>query len=69
MPYMPYTHTATDGRTYYLHGKIVAGPAARRQPVFWFARRLEPETVLDALRPGYRIAESPVTRRPYLRKS
>jgi hypothetical protein len=66
---MPYTHTAPDGRTSYLHGKIVAGPDARRQAVYWFARQLEPETVLDALPPGYRIAESPVTRRPYLRKS
>jgi hypothetical protein len=66
---MPYTHTASDGRTYYLHGKIVAGPAARRQPLYWFARHPAPETALEALPSGYRIAESPVTRRPYLRKA
>jgi hypothetical protein len=63
-----YTHTAADGRTYTLHGKTVVLPGGRRQPVSWFARRATPGAVLDALPAGYRVAESPRTRRPSLRK-
>ena len=63
-----YTHTAADGRTHYLHGKTVTLPDGRRQPLYWFARRATAEATLAALPAGYRVAESPVTRRPYLRK-
>jgi hypothetical protein len=65
---MAYTHTAADGRTYYLHGKTVIRPDGLRQPVYWFARRPAPAAVLAAVPPGYRVIESPVTRRPYLRR-
>ena len=64
-----YVHTAADGRTHYLHGKLVAGPGGRARPVYWFARRPTPGMTLAALPRGYRVAESPVTRRPYLRKA
>jgi hypothetical protein len=64
-----YTHTAADARTYYLHGKTVVLPGGRRQPVYWFARRATPGAVLAAVPAGYRVAESPRTRRPYLRKA
>jgi hypothetical protein len=64
-----YTHTAADARTYYLHGKIVVLPGGRRQPVYWFARRPAPGEMLAAVPAGYRVTESPVTRRPYLRKA
>ena len=69
-----YTHTAADGRTHYLHGKTVTRPDGRRQPRYWFAPRATAATAataatLAALPPGYRIAESPVTRRPYLRRA
>jgi hypothetical protein len=67
-PLDPYTHTAGDGRVHYLHSKTVVLPGGRRQPVFWFARRATPGATLAALPVGYRVAESPVTRRPYLRK-
>jgi hypothetical protein len=63
-----YSHTASDGRIHYLHGKVVVLPGGRRQSVFWFAGRTTPGATLAALPAGYRIAESAVTRRPYLRK-
>jgi hypothetical protein len=62
-----YTHRTADGRTYYLHGEPGARPGGHRQPRYWFARRPWPGATLDALPPGYRVAESPLTRRPYLR--
>jgi hypothetical protein len=63
------THTAADGRTYYLHGKTVTYPNGRRQSLYWFARPTTAEATLAALPAGYQIAESPVTRRPYLRRT
>ena len=63
------THTAADGRTYSLHGTTITYPGGRRQPVYRFARRAAVETTLAALPAGYRVAESPVTRRPYLRRA
>ena len=65
---MAYTHTAADGRTYYLHAKTVVHPGGRRWTVYTFARRPRPGLTLEALPPGWRVTESPVTRRPYLRK-
>ena len=64
-----YIHTAADGRTYYLHGKTVTLPNGRRQSLYWFARQTTAEATLAALPAGYQIAESPVTRRPYLRRA
>ena len=64
-----YTHTAADGRTYSLHGTTVTRPDGRRQPVYWFARRATAAAALAALPPGYRVTESPVTRRPSLRRA
>jgi hypothetical protein len=66
---MPYVHVAADGRAHYLHSKTVELPGGRRGAVYWFARRPRPGLTMDALPPGYRVAESPVTRRPYLRKA
>lgn len=63
-----YTHTATDGRTYYLHRKTIMFPGGRRQPLYTFARRPRPDETLDAVPAGYRVTESAWTRRPYLRK-
>jgi hypothetical protein len=66
---MTYIHIDADGRVHYLHGKTVDYPGGRRVPVYWFARRARPGLTLEALPPGYRVAESPVTGRPYLRKT
>ena len=61
------TRTAAAGRTYSLHGTTVTLPDGRRQPLSWFSRRAA-GTPLAVLPAGYRIAESPVTRRLYLRR-
>ena len=63
-----YTHTGADGRLHYLNGKTVVRPDGRRQLVYWFACRPTPGAALAAVPAGYRVTESPVTRRPYLRK-
>jgi hypothetical protein len=61
---MPYTHTAADGRAHYLHGKTVVFPDGRREPIYWFARAPQVGKTVATLPTGYRIKESPVTRRP-----
>ena len=64
-----YTHTGADGLTdYTLHGKTVVlpGAAARRSTGSPAGRRRG--RVLAVVPAGYRVAESPVTRGPYLRK-
>ena len=66
---MPYTHTAADGRAHYLHGKTVVFPDGRREPIYWFARAPQVGKTVATLPTGYRIKESPVTRRPYLRRA
>ena len=65
---MAYIHIAADGRWHYLHCKTVDFPGGRRGPIYWFSRRPRPGLTLETLPPGYRVAESPVTGRPYLRK-
>ena len=66
---MTYVHVDADGRAHDLHGKTIDYPGGRRAPIYWFSRRTLPGLTLEALPPGYRVAESPITRRPYLRKT
>jgi hypothetical protein len=68
LPSAPYAYTTTDGTTHYLHGKTVVSPDGQRRWIYWFARRPKVSQVVTDVPPGYRVAESPLTRRPYLRK-
>jgi hypothetical protein len=63
-----YTHTTAAGQRHYLHGKTVTHPDGQRRAVYWFAQRLALGAALDAMPSGYRVVESAVTGRPYLRK-
>ena len=64
-----YAHTAADGRTYYLHGAGGAGRHGGPGPRYWFARRPWAGATLAAVPEGWRVAESPLTGRPSLRKA
>ena len=63
------THTAAGGRRSYLHHTTVAYRDGRRATIYWFARTLRVEETVASLPVGSRITESPVTRRPYLRRA
>jgi hypothetical protein len=65
---MPYSHTATHGRTHYLHRKLVAYPSGRQETIYWFARAPKEGKTVATLPAGYHVKESPVTGRPYLRR-
>jgi hypothetical protein len=64
-----YAHTAADGRRYYLHGAGGAGRRGGPGPRYWFARRAWAGATLAAVPEGWRVAESPLTGRPYLRRA
>ena len=64
-----YAHTAADGRRYYLHGAGGAGRCGGPGPRYWFARRPWAGATLAAVPPGWRVVESPLTGRPYLRRA
>lgn len=66
---MAYACTNSRGDRYYLHGKTVTLQNGRPMPVFFFNKRLKPEEALDALPPGYRIAEKADTALPYLKRA
>ena len=65
---MPYAYTTAQGRTYYLHGKPVTLTNGRPLTVYYFAPRPKPREALEAVPPGYGVAEHPQTGRPSLRK-
>jgi hypothetical protein len=66
---MPYSHTAADGRTHYLHSEIVAYPDGHQETIYWFARALQIRKAVATLPVGYRVRESAVTHRPQFRRT
>jgi len=67
---MPYSHTNTKGRTYYLHSKEVTLRGGRKQTIYFFAKEVKMEhNRMQELPKGYEVVESERTGLPILRKA
>lgn len=56
---MAYTHTNSNGVTYYLHSKVVTLRGGRQQRIYYFAKAEKPGETIDALPEGFVVTENP----------
>ena len=54
---MAFAYTNSKGKTYFLHGKTVKRANGTEGKLFYFASEVKPETALDAVPAGYKVAE------------
>ena len=54
---MAYSHTNSNGATYYLHTKKSTTSTGKERTLFYFSKEVREGEVLDAVPAGYTVAE------------
>ncbi len=65
---MAYTHTNSQGVTYYLHSRVTTLRGGRKQRIYYFAKTERAADAVDKLPDGYFVKENPRNSFPVLKK-